>query len=100
MRVKSYYSQGWLSPLAEHPFGDPNEIAEQGVSTVGTRPEFRVKLAPHHKGVVPKLADLHQIPLRGETAENQTRALQCLSKIIIELEAMAMAFIDHLLPVG
>ena len=67
---------------------------------VGARPELRVKLASHHKGVVSKLADLHQLPLWRETAENHPRLLQCLPKIVIELEAMAMALIYHLLPIG
>ena len=59
-----------------------------------------MELCAQHKGMVFELGDLHQSLIRGEAREDHAGFTQLLPVGIAELKTMAVAFLDHLFPVG
>src|SRR3972149_8769877 len=64
-----------------------DELPEQGVGALGTRPELGVELAPHEPGMVGELEHLHQGAVRRKSAEQEAIALQALPVFVVHLVA-------------
>ncbi len=61
----------------------------------GTALELGVELATHVPRVAAQLQDLHQLAIRGDTTDAQPVPLQSLPILVVELEAVAVALVDH-----
>ena len=62
---------------------------------VGTALEFGVVLYADVKITVGKLDGLHQLTVRGESRERQTRVLQYLSVVVVEFIAVAVTVLSR-----
>src|SRR5436305_11425226 len=77
-----------------------DEIAEQGMWTIGTALKFWMKLRGHKPGMVRQLDDLDQAIIGGTATDYHTMCLHSLAIFIIELVAMAMTLKDNRFTIG
>src|SRR6266567_6645682 len=77
--------------------GRPDEVPEERVRPLGPAAQLRVELAGHEPRVVGQLDDLDEPAVRREAAQDEARLLQHLPVLVVELEAVAVALVDHLL---
>ena len=67
---------------------------------LGPALELRMELDAHMEGPVPDLHCFHQAAIRRGAAEHQPRIHQRLAIVVIELIAVPVALVNHLLPIA
>ena len=78
----------------------PDELPEQGVCLVGTGLQLRMELDAHEPGVVQVFHDLHQLVIRRHAHQGQAAVGQGFPVVVVELIAVAVAFIDDLFAIS
>src|SRR6266705_2076981 len=71
-----------------------DERRKERMPAAGRRSEFRMELAADEPGVRRQLDHLAQLAL-GEAGNTQTLVLQSLHVLVVDLVAVAVAFVDH-----
>src|SRR5450759_4033996 len=90
--------EGRLAAVAQgHGRGD--EAVEQRMRPLGPALELRVELAGDEPRVVAQLHDLHEPSIRRLAGQDHPRSFQERSIAVVHLEAVAVAFVDHLVAV-
>src|SRR6185369_4573976 len=90
------FRAGGRGDLIPTPNGGGHETLEQRVSDHRPALEFRMELATDEIRMLRKLDDLHQAIIRASAAQHQARARELLAILVVELEAVTMAFGDLL----
>src|SRR5438034_11252269 len=80
--------------------GGAHEIHEQGMRLVGARPQLGVELDRQVPRMVGQLDDLDQIAPGALPRQHQAARLELGSVLVVELVAMAVAFLDLVFPIG
>src|SRR6266545_1675105 len=75
--------------------GCGHEPGEEGVGGEGLRLELGVELAAHEVRVIPELDHLHQPQVRVHAAEDHPGGLEAGPVAVVELVAVAVAFVDQ-----
>ena len=71
-----------------------DEALEQRMRLVRLAHEFRMELARNVKGMIFQFDDFHELAVGRRAAENEAGLLKFLAVVVVELVAMAMAFVD------
>src|SRR3989442_1891455 len=72
-----------------------DERRKERMSAAGRRSEFRMELAADEPGVRRQLDHLAQLLALGEAGNAQALVLQSLHVLVVDLVAVAVAFVDH-----
>src|SRR5436190_5764180 len=80
--------------------GRTDELPEQRVRTRRPGTELRVELSRDEEGMVRKLDDLHEAPVLRLARHDQAAALERLLVERVDLESVAVPFVDDRLTVG
>src|SRR6267143_301160 len=72
-----------------------DESGKERMATAGRRGEFRVELAADQPGMRRQLDHFAQLLALGEAGNAQALVLQSLHVLIVDLIAVAVAFVDH-----
>src|SRR6266478_248885 len=72
-----------------------DESGKERMATAGRRGEFRVELAADQPGMRRQLDHFAQLLALGEAGNPQALVLQSLHVLVVDLIAVAVAFVDH-----
>src|SRR6266699_1963711 len=72
-----------------------DESGKERMAAAGRRGEFRVELAADQPGMRRQLDHLAQLLALGEAGNAQALVLQSLHVLVVDLVAVAVAFVDH-----
>ena len=68
------------------------EVTEERVRAIGSAPQLGMELAAQHERVICQLGDLHQSSVGRRARKHQPSTAERLSKVVVELIPMPMAF--------
>ena len=80
--------------------GGFDKTSEEGVGALKASFEFRVELGAHHPWMVGEFGNLHEPAVGGEAAVDHAGLAKDVAVGVVELEAMAVAFLDFRHAVG
>ena len=89
-----------LTAFAEGLLRNANELSKQGVRTIRTRQELRVKLDSYHEWLARHLHDLHEALVRGYPSGPESNRFEPLAVGVVELKAVAMPLLHNGLSVS
>src|SRR6476659_636360 len=72
-----------------------DEPPEQRMRLVRFAVEFRMELAGNEKRMFCQLYNLHQLPIRRKSTEDQARFLEFLAICVVKFVTMSMALVDN-----
>src|SRR5437867_13015242 len=88
-----------LELIAALAVGGLDEIAEERMRPVWTRPEPGEKLAGHEPGVIRERDDPDEAAVRRKPAEDHPRLVHHFAVLVVELDAGAVTVVSDLLTV-